>query len=58
MLVAAMTTPWGILDQLRSWAKTFADHVDSLAANDHSFKEVLQNCRQQSIILNRELFFY
>lgn len=48
MLVVAMTTPWAMLDQLRFWAKVFADHLDKLASENSSFKETWQKCRQQS----------
>ncbi|KAJ9574697.1 hypothetical protein L9F63_008132, partial [Diploptera punctata] len=30
MFVVAMTTPWGILDQLQSWATVLQDHIDRL----------------------------
>ena len=56
MLVASMNTPWLILDQLRFWAKAFADHVDQLATDNHEFKEILQKCRQQSKIVNKGIF--
>ncbi|CAH2065986.1 unnamed protein product, partial [Iphiclides podalirius] len=30
LLTVAMTTPWGILDQLQSWASVLGDHIDKL----------------------------
>ncbi|XP_069678594.1 cytoplasmic dynein 1 light intermediate chain 2 isoform X3 [Periplaneta americana] len=30
MFVVAMTTPWGILDQLQTWATVLQDHIDRL----------------------------
>lgn len=30
VLTVTMTSPWGILDQLRHWASVLADHVDKL----------------------------
>ncbi|XP_033229242.1 cytoplasmic dynein 1 light intermediate chain 1 isoform X2 [Belonocnema kinseyi] len=45
MLVAAMTTPWAILDQLQAWAELLGDHVDKLNLNN----EVWQRCRQQNV---------
>ncbi|CAH0404600.1 unnamed protein product [Chilo suppressalis] len=30
VLTVAMTTPWGILDQLQSWASVLGDHIDKL----------------------------
>ncbi|KAF5269240.1 hypothetical protein FQR65_LT02541 [Abscondita terminalis] len=30
VLTVTMTTPWGILDQLRHWASVLADHLDKL----------------------------
>lgn len=44
MLVAAMTTPWAILDQLQSWAALLGDHIDKL----HLDKDTWQRCRQFS----------
>ena len=44
MLVAAMTTPWAILDQLQAWAELLGDHIDKLNLDN----EVWQHCRQQS----------
>ena len=48
MLVAAMTTPWAILDQLQSWSRVLGDHIDKLATENDSFKQIWQECRQQS----------
>lgn len=30
IFTVAMTTPWGILDQLQSWASVLGDHIDKL----------------------------
>lgn len=30
ILTVAMTTPWGILEQLQHWASVLADHLDKL----------------------------
>ncbi|CAK1603534.1 unnamed protein product [Parnassius mnemosyne] len=30
IFTVAMTTPWGILDQLQSWASALGDHIDKL----------------------------
>lgn len=30
ILTVAMTTPWGILEQLQHWTSVLADHVDKL----------------------------
>ncbi|XP_045458869.1 cytoplasmic dynein 1 light intermediate chain 2 [Melitaea cinxia] len=30
ILTVAMTTPWGVLDQLQSWASVLGDHIDKL----------------------------
>ncbi|XP_048482713.1 cytoplasmic dynein 1 light intermediate chain 2 isoform X4 [Plutella xylostella] len=30
ILTVAMTTPWGILDQLQSWVSVLGDHIDKL----------------------------
>lgn len=44
MLVAAMTTPWAILDQLQSWAALLGDHIDKLPLDN----DTRQRCRQFS----------
>lgn len=44
MLVAAMTTPWAILDQLQSWAALLGDHIDKLPLDN----DTRQRCRQLS----------
>lgn len=44
MLVAAMTTPWAILDQLQSWAALLGDHIDKLPLDN----DTRQWCRQFS----------
>ncbi|XP_011506157.1 PREDICTED: cytoplasmic dynein 1 light intermediate chain 1 isoform X2 [Ceratosolen solmsi marchali] len=47
MLVSAMTTPWAILDQLQFWSRILGDHIDKLASEHDSFKQVWQECRTQ-----------
>nr|XP_032529912.1 cytoplasmic dynein 1 light intermediate chain 1-like [Danaus plexippus plexippus] len=44
MLTVAMTTPWGILDQLQSWASVLGDHIDKL---DLTPEQRLQSKKQQ-----------
>ena len=44
MLVAAMTTPWAILDQLQAWAALLGDHIDKLPLDN----DTRQRCRQFS----------
>lgn len=34
ILTVAMTTPWGLLDQLQSWASILGDHLDKLPINN------------------------
>ena len=60
MLVAAMTTPWAILDQLQSWAALLGDHIDKLPLDN----DTRQRCRQlsklnktENIICNDILLF-
>lgn len=53
MLVASMTTPWAVLDQLQSWAKLLSDHIEKLAEENSSFNEVLKRCRELSKYLPR-----
>lgn len=56
MLVAAMTTPWAILDQLQSWSRVLGDHIDKLASDNDEFKQTWQDCRQQSrLIYSKQL---
>ncbi|KAL6266279.1 hypothetical protein P5V15_003137 [Pogonomyrmex californicus] len=45
MLVAAMTTPWAILDQLQSWAALLGDHIDKLPLDN----DTRQRCRQLNV---------
>ncbi|XP_001606117.1 cytoplasmic dynein 1 light intermediate chain 1 isoform X1 [Nasonia vitripennis] len=47
MLVAAMTTPWALLDQLQFWSRVLGDHIDKLASDNDDFKQTWQDCRQQ-----------
>jgi len=42
MLVVAMTTPWGILDQLQSWATILQDHIDKLKFSHDELQEYKQ----------------
>ncbi|KAK3932583.1 Cytoplasmic dynein 1 light intermediate chain 2 [Frankliniella fusca] len=42
MLVVAMTTPWGILDQLQSWATVLQDHIDKLKLSSDELQEYKQ----------------
>lgn len=51
MLVAAMTTPWAILDQLQSWAALLGDHIDKLPLDN----DTRQRCRQLSKPFNTYL---
>ncbi|PZC80286.1 hypothetical protein B5X24_HaOG214985 [Helicoverpa armigera] len=44
LLTVAMTTPWGILDQLQSWASVLGDHIDKL---DLTPEQRLQSKKQQ-----------
>lgn len=44
ILTVAMTTPWGILDQLQSWAAVLGDHIDKL---DLTPEQRLQSKKQQ-----------
>jgi len=39
MFVVAMTTPWGILDQLQTWATVLQDHIDRLKINVDDLQE-------------------
>lgn len=48
MLVAAMTTPWAILDQLQYWSRVLGEHIEKLSGEKDTFKEVWMECRQQS----------
>ncbi|XP_008555754.1 cytoplasmic dynein 1 light intermediate chain 2 isoform X1 [Microplitis demolitor] len=45
MLVAAMTTPWALLDQLQSWAALLGDHIDKLPLDN----DTRQKCRQLNV---------
>ncbi|KAJ8953663.1 hypothetical protein NQ314_007270, partial [Rhamnusium bicolor] len=45
ILTVAMTTPWGILEQLQHWASVLADHLDKLKLD----VDVRQNRRQHII---------
>ncbi|XP_076042087.1 dynein light intermediate chain isoform X2 [Oratosquilla oratoria] len=39
MLTVSMTTPWGIMDQLHTWASTLQDHLDKLNIDPDVLKE-------------------
>ncbi|XP_049815129.1 cytoplasmic dynein 1 light intermediate chain 2 isoform X1 [Schistocerca nitens] len=39
MFVAAMTTPWGILEQLQTWASVLQDHIDKLKLKRDELQE-------------------
>ncbi|XP_046398402.1 cytoplasmic dynein 1 light intermediate chain 2 isoform X1 [Ischnura elegans] len=39
MFTVAMTTPWGILDQLQSWASVLQDHLDRLNLSADTVQE-------------------
>ncbi|XP_015126823.1 cytoplasmic dynein 1 light intermediate chain 1 isoform X1 [Diachasma alloeum] len=45
MLVAAMTTPWALLDQLQAWAALLGDHIDKLPLDN----DTRQQCRQAMV---------
>lgn len=49
ILTVAMTTPWGILDQLQNWASILGDHLDKLKLG----ADVRQQCKyvSKSIII-------
>ncbi|XP_045511723.1 cytoplasmic dynein 1 light intermediate chain 2 [Colias croceus] len=44
IFTVAMTTPWGILDQLHTWAAVLGDHIDKL---DLTPEQKLQSKKQQ-----------
>lgn len=44
MFVVAMTTPWGILDQLQSWASILQDHIDKLKLKRDELHEYRNKC--------------
>lgn len=48
ILVASMTTPWAILDQLQSWMNFLNDHIDNLIKKNEAFKDVLKHCQELS----------
>ncbi|KAK4302662.1 hypothetical protein Pmani_025263 [Petrolisthes manimaculis] len=39
LLTVSMTTPWGIMDQLHTWASTLQDHIDKLTLDPDKFKD-------------------
>lgn len=49
ILVATMTTPWTILDQLQFWAKLLGDHLDKLASENPSFNDTWKHCREACV---------
>ncbi|CAL4063467.1 unnamed protein product, partial [Meganyctiphanes norvegica] len=42
VLTVSMTTPWGIMDQLHTWASTLQDHIDKLTLDPDKFQEQQQ----------------
>lgn len=40
LLTVSMTTPWGIMDQLHTWASTLQDHIDKLTLDPDKFKDL------------------
>ncbi|CAK9814768.1 Cytoplasmic dynein 1 light intermediate chain 2 [Anthophora quadrimaculata] len=45
MLVAAMTTPWSILNQLETWVSFLGHHIDKLPIDDDTW----QRCKQLNV---------
>lgn len=45
MFVVAMTTPWGILDQLQTWATVLQDHIDRLKIDIDDLQEARHKCK-------------
>nr|CAD7255984.1 unnamed protein product [Timema shepardi] len=39
MFVVAITTPWGMLDQLQTWASVLQDHIDRLKISSDDMQE-------------------
>lgn len=50
MFTVAMTTPWGIQDQLQSWASILQDHIDRLKLS----ADVIQNYKQKCKFVVRD----
>ncbi|XP_077291579.1 dynein light intermediate chain [Arctopsyche grandis] len=44
ILTVAMTTPWGLLDQLQSWASILGDHLDKLPISNDQRQEARHRC--------------
>lgn len=45
MFVVAMTTPWGILDQLQTWATVLQDHIDRLKIDIDDLQDARHKCK-------------
>lgn len=56
----AMTTPWGILDQLQSWASMLGDHIDSLDLTPGKFILIIciSVCQKHVFFLDKMCFVY
>lgn len=39
LLTVSMTAPWGIMDQLHTWASTLQDHIDKINLDPDKFKD-------------------
>lgn len=55
MFVVAMTTPWGILDQLQTWATILQDHIDKLKLPSDQLQDYRHKCKHFSI---RQILIY
>lgn len=51
MFVVAMTTPWGILDQLQTWATVLQDHIDRLKIDVDDLQEARHKCKYYVFII-------
>ncbi|KAK2723032.1 cytoplasmic dynein 1 light intermediate chain 2-like [Artemia franciscana] len=47
MLTLAMTTPWAILDQLRSWATILQDQIDKLSISAETMRDLQNKCSRR-----------
>ncbi|XP_063239700.1 cytoplasmic dynein 1 light intermediate chain 2 [Bacillus rossius redtenbacheri] len=47
LLVVAMTTPWGVLQQLQSWAAVLEDHVDRLGLSADQLQDARRKCARR-----------
>jgi len=59
MFVVAMTSPWGILDQLQTWATVLQDHIDRLKINVDDLQDARHKCKYSvlEVVAKKELFF-